>query len=164
MFGSGTKTFIPGLKPTNQTFFSLALHSVYWCFPYFCVLTLIGKSGRWGSKTEQAGYLSLKHLHFFPSYDRTTIWHDNMMESWEILTSLPWFDSITFKIPMVGGIILKNLGFKSLLRKVIFLSFFKFSLKNWIFLFLTIFWYLVWLFRNQIKHVENICFYWYLIC
>ena len=69
----GKFRLIPELKPTNQTFFSLALRSVYWCFPYFCVLTLIGKSGRWGSKTEQAGFSSLKHLHFFPSYNRTTI-------------------------------------------------------------------------------------------
>ena len=52
----GKFRLIPELKPTNQTFFSLALRSVYWCFPYFCVLTLIGKSGRLGSKTEQAGF------------------------------------------------------------------------------------------------------------
>ena len=45
-----------------------------------------------------------------------------------------------------------------------FLFIFKFFIKNCISLFLTIFWYLVLLFRNQIKHVENVCFYWYLIC
>ena len=25
-------------------------------------------------------------------------------------------------------------------------------------------WYLVFFIRNQIKHIENVCFYWYLIC
>ena len=44
-----------------------------------------------------------------------------------------------------------------------FLFIFKVSLQNWLFLILTIFWYLGLLFRNQIKHVENIYFYWYLI-
>jgi hypothetical protein len=51
------------------------------------------------------------------------------------------------KIQIMGGKITENLGFKSLLRKVkIFLSFFlfifKFSIKNCISLFLTIFEYL----------------------
>ena len=40
----------------------------------------------------------------------------------EILTYLPWFDSITFKFKLWAEIILKNLRFKSLLRKLIFLS------------------------------------------
>ena len=47
---------------------------------------------------------------------------------------------------------------------VLFLFIFKFFTQNWVSLILTIFWYLVLLFRNQIKHVENVCFYWYLIC
>ena len=40
---------------------------------------------------------------------------------------------------------------------------FQFFKQNWVPLILTIFWYLGLLFRNQIKYVENICFYWYLI-
>ena len=73
------------------------------------------------------------------------------------------------KILIVGGKTTGDLGFKSLLRKVkkilsFFLFIFKFFTQNWTSLISTIFWYLVLLFRNQIKHVENVCFYWYLIC
>ena len=46
----------------------------------------------------------------------------------------------------------------------LFLFIFKFSTKKWLSLFLTIFKYLFLLIRNQIKHIENIWFYWYLIC
>ena len=75
----------------------------------------------------------------------------------------------SMKIQIMGGKITENLGFKSPLRKVkkflsFFLFIFKFFTQNWVSLILTIFWYLVLLFRNQIKHVENVCFYWYLIC
>ena len=59
-------------------------------------------------------------------------------------------------------------GVRIPIKKENFLSFFlfifKFFTQNWVSLILTIFWYLVLLFRNQIKHVENVCFYWYLIC
>ena len=70
---------------------------------------------------------------------------------------------------IVGRKITENLGFESPLLKFkifcpFFLFIFKFFTQNWVSLILTIFWYLVLLFRNQIKHVENVCFYWYLIC
>ena len=68
----------------------------------------------------------------------------------------PRFDLISMKIQIVGGKVKKILSF--------FLFIFKFFTQNWVSLILTIFWYLVLLFRNQIKHVENVCFHWYLIC
>jgi hypothetical protein len=74
--------------------------------------------------------------------------------------------SLSMKIQIIGGKITENLRFKSPLRKV----------KTWLFFFLfisnsshksvsgsfilTTLLYLVWLIRNQIKHVENLCFYW----
>ena len=45
-----------------------------------------------------------------------------------------------------------------------FIFIFKFFTQNWVSLILIIFWNLVLLIRNQIKHVENVCFYWYLTC
>ena len=45
-----------------------------------------------------------------------------------------------------------------------FLFIFKFFKQNWVSLNLNIFWYLILLFRNQIKHGENVCVYLYLIC
>ena len=41
---------------------------------------------------------------------------------------------------------------------------FSFLTQNWVSLILTTFWYFVLLIRNHIKHAENLCFYWYLIC
>ena len=77
--------------------------------------------------------------------------------------------SLSMKIQIMGGKITENLGFKSPLRKVkknlfFFLFIFKFFTHNWISFILTTFWYLVELIRYQIKDVENLCFYWYLIC
>ena len=76
--------------------------------------------------------------------------------------SLFWFDLVTLpsvKIQIMGGKITENLGFESPLRKVknsfvIFLFIFKFSIKNCISLFLTIFEYLV----LQIKHFQYVLF------
>ena len=89
---------------------------------------------------------------------------------------VPCLDLITspspsMKIQIVCGKITDNLGFKSPLRKVKnFLSFFLFIFKiftqGWVSLILTIFWHLVLLSRNQIKHVdvEKDYLYQYLIC
>ena len=41
---------------------------------------------------------------------------------------------------------------------------FKFFTQNCVSLILAPFWYLIYLIRNQIKHVENLCLYWYMIC
>ena len=89
-----------------------------------------------------------------------------------VKSELPNLDLISSPSPSVKIQIVKiteNLGFESPLWKVkiffvLFLFIFKKFTQNWVSLILTIFWYLVLLFRNQIKHVENVCFYWYLIC
>ena len=55
--------------------------------------------------------------------------------------------SPSMKIQTMGGKITENLGFES-----------QFFTQNWVSLILTISLYLVLLFRNQIEHVEHICF------
>ena len=80
-----------------------------------------------------------------------------------------WSPSISMNIQIVGRKITEILGIKTPLGKVknslsFFLFICKFFSQNWVSLILTIFWYLVLLFRNQIKHVENVCLYQYLIC
>ena len=72
----------------------------------------------------------------------------------EACFDLIWGSSLHMKIQIMGGKITENLGFKSLLRKVIFfvlffLFIFKFSIKNCISLYLTTFEYLVLRIRYQ---------------
>ena len=88
------------------------------------------------------------------------------------LDSLPKFDLVTFTFHENSnpgrenywkfGVPIPALeGQKSF---VLFQFIFKFFTHNWVSLILTIFCYLVLLLRNEIKHVEHVCFYWYLIC
>ena len=77
--------------------------------------------------------------------------------------------STSMKIQIVGEKLLKIWGSnpRSGRSKHVFLFFFSFSnsAQKTVYLwFLPFFWYLVLLLRNQIKHIENVCFYWYLIC
>ena len=82
------------------------------------------------------------------------------------MISLP---SPSMNIQIVGGKITENLGFESQLRRVkIFLSLLSFHFQilhtKLGILTLTIFFISCIVIRNQIKYVENVCSFWYLIC
>ena len=75
---------------------------------------------------------------------------------WSHLPCFPWkFKSWAGKLLKIWG---SNPGSGRSKFFVFFLFIFKFFTQKWIY-----FWYLVWLIRNQIKHVQNLCFS-YLIC
>ena len=72
--------------------------------------------------------------------------------------------SLSMKIQIIGRNITENLGFKSSLRKVkkiLFFFSFHFQILHTILVIFDFkhFLYLVLLFRNQVKNVENSCFY-----
>ena len=104
----------------------------------------------------------------------TMFWHgisfSNLQESQIVRNHLEWIQnkslsSSPMKIQIMDGKMTENLKFESPLRKVkkfcpFFLFIFKFFAQNWVSLILTIFWYLVLLFRNQIKHAEIVSCYW----